>query len=62
MFRRGLEAGKRSPYLVLPGVKRHSATPIDDAEDAFAVRDRSNLDAGTLRLPGTALRKRGVAL
>ncbi|MFI6500526.1 hypothetical protein [Nonomuraea typhae] len=30
--------------------------PIDDAEDAFAVRDVSNLDVGTLRMPGNALR------
>ncbi|MEU6784641.1 hypothetical protein ABZ912_36055 [Nonomuraea angiospora] len=36
--------------------------PIDDADDAFAVRDLSNVDAGTLRLPGAALRKLGVAI
>ncbi|MGP3920479.1 ATP-binding protein [Nonomuraea sp. 10N515B] len=35
---------------------------IAEIEDAFAVRDMSNLDAGTLRLPGAALRKLGVAI
>lgn len=36
--------------------------PINDHEDTYAVRDMSNLDAGTLRVPGTALRKLGVIL
>ncbi|MBE1584367.1 hypothetical protein ACFPOI_30305 [Nonomuraea angiospora] len=35
---------------------------IADAEDAFAARDMSNFGAGTLRLPGAALRKLGVAI
>ncbi|MFI7701707.1 hypothetical protein [Nonomuraea sp. NPDC049480] len=36
--------------------------PIPDVEDAYAVRDMSNIDAGTIRQPGTALRKLGVVL
>ncbi len=36
--------------------------PIPDVEDAFAVRDMSNIDAGTLCMPGAALRKLGVAI
>ncbi|MFG6196887.1 hypothetical protein [Nonomuraea sp. JJY05] len=36
--------------------------PTDGAEDALAVRDLSNLDAGTLRLPGAVLRELGVAI
>lgn len=36
--------------------------PLEGAEDAFAVRDLSNVDAGTIRVPGSALRKLGIAL
>ncbi|NRQ39809.1 hypothetical protein HII36_49475 [Nonomuraea sp. NN258] len=36
--------------------------PINDHEDTFAVCDMSNPDAGTIRLPGAAWRKLGLAI
>lgn len=35
---------------------------IPDAVDTFAIRDLSNLEAGTLRLPGEVLRLLGASI
>lgn len=50
-----------SLFAEVPGTTLAFA-PINDHKDAFAVRDMSNVDAGTLRVPGTALRKLGISI
>jgi hypothetical protein len=48
-------------FAEIPGTTLAWA-PVNDHTDAFAVRDVSNVDAGTLRLPAAAIHKLSLAI
>lgn len=50
-----------SLFTEIPGTTLAFA-PINDHDDAYAVRDVSNVDAGTLRLSTAAIHKLSLAI